>query len=169
LEKAASDDVLSSSALSLNGRLYLHHYEMTPDRDLLLSAESCLKSAIRRNDAGFKNFERLTDVYSQLAESSTQQEKSDWLNKAFETATQAVERYPGCGRLHFNQAQVADQMGNAEIAIEQYGKAIEIEDEYRAQFRQMYPEREDVVSRIDKNEYLFSKERLEELSKKSGN
>ena len=139
------------------------------NRDLLLNAETCLQSAIGRNGAAFKNFERLTDVYRQLAEISVQQEKTDWLIKAFETASQAVERYPGCGRLHFNQAQVADKMGNAGIAIEHYRKAIEIEDEYRVQFRQMYPEREDVVSRLDKNEYLFSKERLEELSKKSGN
>ena len=169
LEKAANDDVLSSSALSLDGRLYLHHYEMALDknRDLLLRAETCLKSAIGRNDAAFKNFERLTDVYRQLAETSTQQEKTDWLDKAFETASQAVERYPGCGRLHFKQAQIADQMGNAEIAIEQYRKAIAIEDEYRAQFRQMYPEREDIVSRLDKNRYDYAKKRVEELSKKS--
>jgi len=169
LEKAANDDVLSSSALSLDGRLYLHHYEMALDknRDLLLRAETCLKSAIGRNDAAFKNFERLTDVYRQLAETSTQQEKIDWLDKAFETASQAVERYPGCGRLHFKQAQIADQMGNAEIAIEQYRKAIAIEDEYRAQFRQMYPEREDIVSRLDKNRYDYAKKRVEELSKKS--
>ncbi len=171
LEKAASDDALSSSALYLNGRWYLRQYEMALDknRDLLLRAESCLKKAIERNDAAFKNFEWLADVYRQLAEISTPQEKTGWLNKAFETASQAVERYPGCGRLHFNQAQIADQMGNAEIAIEQYGKAIEIEDEYRAQFRQMYPEQEDIVSRLDKNKYLYAKERLEELSKKSDN
>jgi len=171
LDQAAKDDVLSSSALYLNGRLYLEHYEMTLDknRDILLNAETCLQSAIARNDAAFKNFERLTDVYRLLAETSIEQKKSDWLKKAFESASQAVERYPGCGRLHFNQARVADQMGNVEIAVEQYGKAIEIEDEYRAQFRQMYPEREDVISRLGKNEYLLSKERLEELSEKSGN
>ncbi len=170
LDKAAGDDVLSSSALSLNGRLYLDEYEMALDknRDLLLRAETCLHNAIRRNDAAFKNFERLTEVYRLLAENSTQQEKADWLNKAFETASQAVERYPGCGRLHFKQAHITDLMGNAESAIEQYTKAIEIEDEYRAQFRQMYPEREDVVSRLDKNKYLYAKERVEELSKKSG-
>jgi len=170
LEKAANDDVLSSSALSLNGRLYLHHYEMTLDknRDLLLDAERCLQNAIARNDAPFKNFERLTDIYRQLAEISTQQEKTDWLIKAFEAASQAVERYPGCGRLHFKQAQVADLMGNAKIAIQQYTKAIDIEDEYRDQFRRIYPEREEIVSRIGKNRYLYSKERLEELSGKSG-
>jgi len=171
LEKAAGDDVLSSSALYLNGRLYLDEYEMTLDknRDLLLRAETSLHNAIGRNDASFKNFERLTDAYHQLAETSTQQEKADWLNKAYKAASQAVERYPGCGRLHFKQAQIADQMGNAEIAIKQYTKAIEIEDEYRAQFRQMYPEREDIVSRLDKNKYLYAKERVEELSMKSDN
>jgi tetratricopeptide (TPR) repeat protein len=171
LEKAANDDVLSSSALSLNGRLYLHRYEMTLDknRDLLLRAETCLQSAIGRNDAAFKNFERLTEVYRLLVETSIEQEKADWLDKAFSAASVAVERYPGCGRLHFKQAQIADQVGNANIAIEQYKKAIKIEDEYRDQFRQMYPEREDIVSRIGKNRYLYSKERVEELSKKSGN
>ncbi|MGB2865220.1 MAG: O-antigen ligase family protein [Sedimentisphaerales bacterium] len=169
LEKAANDDVLSSSTLSLNGRLYLRHYEMALDknRDLLLRAETCLQSAIGRNDAAFKNFERLTDIYRLLAETSIEQEKTDWLIKAFETASQAVKRYPGCGRLHFKQAQIADQMGNANVAIEQYKKAIEIEDEYRAQFRQIYPEREDIVSRLDKNKYFYAKERVEELSKKS--
>ena len=171
LKKAANADALSSAALSLNGRLYLHRYEMSLDRnrDLLLRAEACLQDAIGRNDAAFKNFERLTDVYRQLAESSIELEKADWLDKAFNAASAAVERYPGCGRLHFKQAQIADHMGNAEIAIEQYKKAIEIEDEYRDQFRQMYPEREDVVSRLDKNRYYYSKERVEELSKKSDN
>jgi tetratricopeptide (TPR) repeat protein len=109
-------------------------------------------------------------VYHQLAAgTSTEREKADWLNKAFEAASQAVKRYPGCGRLHFKQAQIADQMGNAEFAAEHYGKAMEIEDEYRDQFRQMYPEREDIVSRIDKNMYLYAKERVEELSEKSDN
>ena len=170
LEKAADDDILSSSAQSINGRLYLQRYEtLEKDRDLLLRAESCLKDAIERNNVEFKNFERLIDVYRLLAESSVGQEKADWLDKAFEAASQAVEHYPGCGRLHFKQAQIADEMGDAEFAIEQYKKAVEIEDEYRAQFRRMYPEREDVVSRIDKKMYLDAKKRTVELSEKSDN
>jgi O-antigen ligase len=168
LEKAANADALSTSALSLNGRLYLHEYETTLDknRDLLLHAETCLKRAIERNNAAFKDFERLTDVYHQLAEIPAEQDEADWLNKAFGTASQAIERYPGCGRLHFKQAQIADKLGNVEIAFGKYKKAIEIEDEYRAQFRRMYPEREDVVSRLDKNMYLYAKERIAELTGK---
>jgi O-antigen ligase len=171
LEKASNDDVLSASALSLNGRLYLQEYELAPvrNRNLLLLAESCLKKAIERNDVPYKNFERLTDTYRQLAETSTEQAKADWLSKAYEAAIQAVVRYPGCGRLHFKQAQIADLTGKTEIAVEQYKKAIEIENEYREQFKQLYPEREEVVSRLDHNMYLYSKERVKELSGKSDN
>jgi tetratricopeptide (TPR) repeat protein len=171
LEKAAADDTLSPSALSIDGRLYVLQYEMMLDRDrnLLLRAESCLKGAIERESVEFKNFERLTDVYRTLAETSIGREKTDWLDKAYKAASQAVERYPGCGRLHFKLAQNADQLGKTDIAVEHYKKAIEIEDEYRAQFRQIYPERQDVVSRIDKNMYLYAKERVEELAGKYDN
>jgi hypothetical protein len=171
LRKAADDDVLSSAALYLNGQIYISQYEMMLDKDrnLLMSAESCLKDAIKRNSVEFKNFERLTDVYRMLAETSTGREKTEWLDKAFEAASQAVERYPGCGRLHFKLAQIADQMSKTEIAIEHYSKAIEIEDEYRAQFKQLYPERQDIVSRIDNKNYKDAKERVAKLTGKVSN
>jgi len=166
LDKAAKDDSLSAAALSMNGRLYLHPYGLTPnkDRSLLLKAEKCFKAAVERNHAAFKNFERLTEVYSSLADISTEQEKTDWLNKALESALAALERYPGCGRLHFNLAQVAEKLGKTDIAIRQYEQAVEIEDEYRAQFRQMYPEREKIVSRLGQEKYDFAIRRAKELS-----
>jgi len=173
LKEAAQDDVLSSAALSLNGRLYLHlhHFQLTQvkNRDLLLGAEKCLQAAIVRNDAAFKNFERLTDVYCSLAEISPQQLKTDWLNEAFDVASLAIERYPGCDRLYFKQAQIAEQLNKINIAIEKYSKAIEIENEYRAQFRLMYPEREKTISRLGEEKYQLAIERVKELSKKSEN
>ncbi|MEJ2704356.1 MAG: O-antigen ligase family protein, partial [Sedimentisphaerales bacterium] len=59
LEKAAEEDALSDAALSLDGRLYLHQFEVTRDknRNLLVRAEQTLKAAIDRNDAAYKNFE----------------------------------------------------------------------------------------------------------------
>jgi O-antigen ligase len=171
LRKAAGDDVLSFSALYLNSGIYMSQYEMmsNKNRNLLLSAESCLKDAIKRNNVEFKNFERLTDVYRTLAETSTGREKNHWLDKAFEAASQAVERYPGCGRLHFKLAAIADQMSKTEIAIEHYAKAVEIEDKYRAQFKQLYPEHKDVVSRIDNKDYKYAKERMAKLAGKANN
>lgn len=165
LDSAAKDDYLSPAALSMNGRLYLHHFQLTQNRnrDLLLESEKCLQAAIERDSAAFKNFERLTDVYESLAEISRQQEKTDWLNKAFDTALLAVERYPGCGRLQLELAKIAEKLGRIDIAIEQYEKTIEIEDKYRAQFQEMYPEREKIVSRLGKDKYLLAKDRLKSL------
>jgi hypothetical protein len=160
LESAAEDDSLSPAALSLNGRLYLYHFKLNSDinRDLLLQSEKCLLTAIRRNNAAFKNYERLTEVYLLLAEISSQQEKIDWLNKAFDNTSFTVDyRYPGCARLRIELAKTAEMLGKNDIAIEQYEKAIDIENQYRAQFKEMYPEREKIVSRLGEEKYQFAK------------
>ena len=60
-------------------------------------------------------------------------------------------------------ARVAEQLGKSEIAIEQYKEAVDIEDSYRRQFRTIYPDREDVVSRLGEDEYLSAKNRLKFL------
>jgi len=166
LEEAGEADPLSSTAPALGGRLYLHRFGMTPenDRDLLLRAVECLQSAIERNHAAFKNFERLTDVYALLAETSTGSEKTDWLDKALDTASLAVDRYPGCGRLHFKLARIAEQADKVGVAIEHYREAIKIEEAYRDQFRQMYPKREEVVSRLGKEMYGEATQQIEMLS-----
>jgi len=170
LASAAEDDSLSPVALSLNGRLYLHHFQLTSgvNRDLLLQAEKCLQTAIRRNSAAFKNFERLTEVYVLLAEISTQQEKIDWLNKSFDNASFTVEhRYPGCARLRIELAKIAELLGETDVAIKQYEEAIDIEYKYRDQFQEMYPEREKIVSRLGEEKYQFAKQRLKFLKDQS--
>ncbi|MCH8119774.1 MAG: O-antigen ligase family protein [Planctomycetes bacterium] len=179
LDYAAEDDLLSPTALSLNGRLYLHHFErlipraplgdaLRRNRDLLLQAEKCLRAAIERNSAAFKNYERLTEAYLLLAKVSTQQEKIDWLKKAFDNASFTVEhRYPGCARLRIELAKIAEMLGRTDIASRQYEEAINIEDKYRAQFRKMYPEREKIVSRLGEEKYQFAKQRLKFLTGQS--
>jgi len=165
LDSAAKDDYISPAALSMNGRLYLHHFQLTPNnQDLLLRSEKCLRAAIERDNAAFKNHERLTNVYESLAEISTQQEKTGWLNKALDRASLAVERYPGCGRLQFKVAEIAEKLGKIDIAIEQYEKTIDIEDKYRAQFQEMYPEREKIVSRLGEEKYRNAKQRIKHLT-----
>jgi len=167
LDQAAADDPLSAAALSFNGRLYLHHFELTQGKspDLLLRAIESLQTAISRNNAAFKDFERLTDAYCALADVAAEQ-RNDWLNKAFDAAWRAIERYPGCERLHFKLAQIAEQLGKNDTAIEQYKQAIEIEDEYRSQFRLMYPERQEIVSRMGEETYQLAVERVKALSEK---
>jgi O-antigen ligase/Tfp pilus assembly protein PilF len=166
LDEAARADPLSAAAFSLDGRLYLHQFQLTQGKspDLLLRAVKSLQAAIGRNSAAFKDFERLSDAYRALADVAAEQEKAGWLNKAFEAAGQAVERYSGCERLHFKLAQIAEQRGNNDTALEHYKKAIEIEEQYRSQFRLMYPERQEIVSRMGEEVYQFAVERVKDLS-----
>ena len=173
LDSAAADDPLDPAALSLNGRLYLRHFELThnaspgvpgeANRDLLVRAEKCFLGAIDRNPAAFKNFERLTDVYMLLAETSPPQDSTTWAQKGYDTALQAVELYPGCARLRVETARIAEQLGKTDVAIEQYKKAIDIEDSYARQFKAIYPQKQEAVSRLGNDKYLYAKERLTAL------
>jgi len=169
LDKAAQDDSLSPTASFMNGRLYLHHFESTggKNQDLLLQAEKHLQTAIQRNKQNFKYFEQLAQVYTSLAEISPDQTKKEYLDKAFEAVSLAVERYPGCDRLRFKLAQIAEQLDKKDIALEQYKETIRIEDKYRAQFRMMYPQRKEVISRLGQEKYEFALRRIKELSKES--
>jgi O-antigen ligase len=166
LNLASDEDQFNPLPQSLNGKLYLHQFQITQSKNpqLLRQAESCIHAAIKRNNADFKSFERLTDTYNQMAEISKPQEKSDWLNKALDSAQQAVELYPGCERLHFELAKIAEEIGKTDFAYQQYNKAIEIEDSFRSQFKMMYPNRE-IVSRLGEDKYQLATERIKELKK----
>jgi len=164
LAGAAEDDRLDPTALNLNGRLYLQRYNEMPNAQpaLLKKAEVCFLAAIERSRADFKNFGRLAKVYTLLAETSTQQGKTDWLHKAFDSASRSVQLYPGSARLRVTLAEIAEQLGKTDIAIAQYEKAIEIEDAYRNQFQLMYPGWE-IFSRLGEEKYKDTKQRIKEL------
>ncbi len=165
LQAAAQDDPLNPDPPATNARISLQNYEwsQSQDRDLLLRAERSLQTAIDRDPASYKNYERLTETYCRLAEIPTDREPSDWLEKAMDSARKAVERYPGCARLHLDLAQVAEQLGRIEPARRHYRRTVEIEDAYRAQFRRMYPEKKQVISRLGEDQYKFAADRLRQL------
>ncbi len=156
LAVAADKDRLDPAALNLNGRLYLQHFTETGEkqRTLLEKAQECFLRAIDRDKASFKNYEKLSTVYDLLGET---QNAYDWCLKA-------TKRYPGSGRLRFKLAKIAEKLGKTDVAIEEYGKAIEIEEEYRAQFRLIYPEQEEIVSRLGEEKYQFAKQQLKFLT-----
>ena len=164
LDQAAKDDRLSPAALYFNGRLYLQQYNETEKKQpaLLEQAVECFAGAIERGKANFKSYAKLSTAYNLLAETSTQQAKTDWLNKAFRSSLLAVERYPGSGRLRVKLAKIAEQLGKTDIAIEQYKKAIDIEDAYRSQFQLMYPGRQ-LFSRLGEEKYQSAKQRVKHL------
>jgi O-antigen ligase len=167
LYQAAEQDPLDPTALNLNGRLYLQHYNETPNAQpaLLKKAEACFLAAIARDNADFKNYEKLSEVYTLLAKNSPKQEKIYWLNYAIDNLWSAVERYPTSDRLRFELAEVAEQLNKTDIAVAQYEKAVKIEDAYRNQFKIMYPNRE-IFSRLGEEKYENAKQRIKYLSER---
>jgi O-antigen ligase len=165
LNTAAKNDSLSPTASSLNGRVYLRHFELTQsrNRDLLVGAEASLLEAISRDKADFKNFEKLIAVYDNFAK-ITPQKKDHWLEKAYNSAEEAVKRYPGSGRLRNKLAKIAEELGKTDVATKHYEEAVNIEDKYRRQFEIMYPEEEEIFSRLGEEEYKNAKQRIKHLS-----
>ncbi len=163
LAQAAVDDPLDPSPLHINGKVFLKQYDDTGKvrPGLLKKASSCFTEAGVRNEADYKNFAKLVTVYDLLAETSGD---SDWTSKAFEAAQQAVARYPGSAKLHLELGKTAEKIGETEMALLAYARAVEIEKSYQKQFLQMYSDWE-MVSRLGWENLRFAKERIELLSK----
>jgi hypothetical protein len=66
--------------------------------------------------------------------------------------------------LRVGLAEIAEQLGKTDFAVDQYKKAIAIEDGYRDQFRLMYPGRE-MFSRLGEQKYQFARQRTQQLAK----
>jgi len=163
---ASDADRLNPLPQRLNAELYIQSYQQdSSDSEYLLKAEECLREATVRNSADFKSFELLSEVYIELSEfcfsSSGRQE---YLNKAQESIQAAVERYPGSGRLRVKLAQIAEQLDNKILALNNYRAAVEFEDKYRRQFKEMYPSKK-VFSRLGDQKYKFALRRISELEK----
>ncbi len=172
LTAAAEADKLNPIPLTMKGRLAVREYrDYTIHRkDRLILAEQSYLAAVERNavecnGVDFQNYERLTEIYELLAEAD-KADRTQWLNKAFDTSKQAVKLYPGLGRLRFRLAQIAEELGEDTLAIENYKKAVEIEDAYRKQFAVMYPGKE-IFSRLGRENYNFAKQRITALKSKS--
>jgi O-antigen ligase len=157
LNQAAKDDPLDPSAPNMNGRFYLQEYNETKKKQPLEKAAKCFLNAIDRNKADFKNYEKLSQVYNLLGD--TQQ--------AYNWGLEAANRYPGSGRLQFNLAEIAESMNKTDVAVGHYKEAVRIEEEYRKQFRQMYPDRREVISRLGEEKYKKAKQRIDSLSRQS--
>jgi len=157
LDRAVEADSLSSVAANLNGRLYLQQYEHALNKPaaLLEGAVDAFQKAVEASPADYKNYEKAATAYGLLGQHE----------KAYEWYEKAADLYPGCGRLWLELGRTAERLGRTDAALGHYTTAVQIEESYRRQFREMYPEREAVVSRLGEKEYQLAKRRIGELSK----
>ncbi len=164
LASAIADDRFNPAPPTLQGKIFQYVSKINPseNKEILLLAEKAFKTAIQRDRADYKNYEKLAEIYQSLAEAAPQH-RIIWLEKAFDSLNQAVGLYPASSELHLTVANIAQQLNKIDFAIEHYTRAITIEDAYREQFKIMYPGKE-VVSRLGDVNYSFAKEKLEQLT-----
>jgi hypothetical protein len=169
LSEASEDDRLSSFAPVVKGSMLTQRYlsQQNSPPELLLKAEKSYLEATKRDKQNYKNQERLSGIYALLSQASTEPQRTEYLNKTFAAESKASELYPGLDRLYFSLGDVAEQLGKRETAIENYKKAIEIEDAFRAHFKKMYPQRE-VVSRLGEQKYNIAKQKTATADKQEG-
>jgi O-antigen ligase len=164
LKRAAKEDPLNPQPNLSSATLYLQYidYYGPKQKEVFTLAEKSLLATVGRDPADFRPYEKLAVVYKLLAEKSTGDAKTEYLQKRYDAASKAVELYPGLGRLRITLAEAAEAIGRTDVALANYKKAVEIEDAYRAQFRILYPDRK-VFSRLGNEEYGYAKQRIAAL------
>ena len=162
--KASAVDSLDPEANLAVGNLYLSQFQFAPKRDvrLLEMAEENFAEVSRRDVDAHASYQRLSVVYEEMADRSFAATKEELLEKSYAFILEAIERYPGSDKLHFQAAGLAEKLGKTDAAISGYSTAVEIENAYRAQFEVMYPGRE-MFSRLGQDKYEIAKERIAEL------
>jgi hypothetical protein len=166
LDAATIDDPLSSYAPAQNGNLYIEEFYRSDAQkeQLFNNAEQAFFIAAQRNPRDYKIFDSLAELYYIYARLRPEQNEA-LFNKALDSASIAVELYPGDAELHLKLAQIAEDLGQTDLALQNYKIAVQIEDGFRKQFKLMYPGRK-VLSRIDEDKYFFATQRINDLEQK---
>ncbi|MBL7214920.1 MAG: O-antigen ligase family protein [Phycisphaerae bacterium] len=173
IQNAVDADRLSPDIASNAARLLMQMYSPRQmeanDLSLLEKATDYANTARQRNPADFKPYRLQGDIYLTLFEQAANEQKEGYLQKAYAAFSEAMDRYPGSDRIHYNLGKIAEQLNRPEQAMVHYQKAVEIEQAYQAQFKIMYPDRRPVISRLGNTAYTIAKAKIKELRKQLDN
>jgi len=131
------------------------------DKTLFEEAEKAFKRALTRNPDDYRLMEALGDLFITRAEMEDSDiVRQEFLKTGFCWFQKAWRRFPGCDRLAYKLGMAAEQMNQIEEAVRWYSLAVEIEEAYRKQFEQMYPNYP-MFSRLGEKRYQYARDFLE--------
>lgn len=164
LTRAIEADPLSARPAFLLGSFFEQQAAQKPDQRLihLKQALEAVSLAAKRNPENHRNYGSLAAICIGLAASDDQHPGEYWYREALNYLQTAIAKYPGADRYHYQAGQLAEQLDMPEAALDFYKTAVAIEDAFRKQFREMYPDRE-LFSRMGVGRYLHAKERIDIL------
>ena len=160
LEQARRTDPLSPQADWLKGQWALQRYgeKLIKDASLLEQAANAFQATICRNPDDYRLRESLSDVYFVRADTAGDpNEKTDFFQQSYDSLKQAWLRFPGSDRIVFKLGTLAEQLGLTAEAGGWYCRAVTIEQAYRRQFQEMYPEY-DLFSRLGQQRFEYAQQ-----------
>lgn len=162
-QASAGRDPLDPDPWVFAGQWHLGRLEMSrlKNKEYPQKAISCFQQASHRDPAHFRCYELLGKAYYALFKVDVEQSK-ELLESSYQAGLEAQRRYPGSDRIAYDLGLLAEQMGHAQYAYEQFSRAIEIEDQYRVQFAQMYPGYP-LCSRLGQSRYDYAKAYLNKI------
>lgn len=160
---AEKTDPLSPQPAWYLGQILLHQAERKKGnpQELAEEAEKAFLRALSRNPDDYRLMETLGDFYTVSAEVEKSADlKNRLLEKSYHWILQAWQHFPGSDRLAYKLGMLTEQMNRLEEAVGWYALAIKIEEDYRKQFQQMYPNYP-LFSRLGEDRYQYAKKMIQ--------
>jgi hypothetical protein len=164
-QQAAKIDPIDPEPLMYEAQFYLSRFESSriKKEDDLTQAAAFSQQARLRDPHNFIHSELLSNIY--LAQSGFKKENEQrFLDAAYQAMLEARRLYPGSDRIAFNLGTLAEKMNQPQKAVEHFRRAVEIEDQYRQQFAEMYPGYP-LCSRLGQNRYEYAKNYIQKRYK----
>jgi hypothetical protein len=139
-QQAAQIDPLDPDPWVYTARWIENRFELsqTKEQRYLTEALTSLQQARQRDPYNFIYSESLSDIYIYLSESQ-KENTGIHIESAYQAKMDAQTLYPGSDRIAYNLGVLAEKMKQPQKAVEHFRRAVEIEDQYRKQFSEMYP------------------------------
>lgn len=163
LQKAEAKDPFSPQAAWYLGQMLFQQVETKkPDTDDLFDkAENAFLRALKRNPADYRLMEAMGDLFHVRADLETSSPlQKQYYQKSYHWLLEAWQHFPGSDRLTFKLGMLSEQNDRLEEAAGWYALAVKIEDDYRKQFEQMYPDYP-IFSRLGDGRYQYAKDFLQ--------
>jgi len=126
-------------------------------------AQVLMQQARHRDIANFIYSGSLSRLY--VMESEIRKDSQlEYLDAAYQALLEAQRLYPGSDRIAFNLGTLAEKMNKPQKALEHFCRAVEIEDQYRSQFAEMYPDYP-LCSRLGQDRYEYAKKYIQKSCK----
>jgi hypothetical protein len=164
-QQAAQIDPIDPEPLHYEARVYLNRFESSQIKkeEYLTQAAAFSQQARLRSPHNFTYSELLSNIYLRESEVKKENER-EFLDAAYQALLEARRLYPGSDRIAFNLGSLAEKLNLPQKAIEHFCRAVEIEDQYRQQFTEMYPGYP-LCSRLGQNRYEYAKNYIQKRYK----